>query len=440
MENLLKKKQDRIQDRIQDRANEISDKKIKFKKKINFYTILFKKKISNKIEKWGIASAVKHSLGLQRISRKNRCCISFKNFFILKKKWGENTINILNNMEHGVVVLLCNNDYFDNKDSKCPIIKQLFNRIGSNENLSSVIYISKRTNGTCDSGCPDKEDKYYQELVKELKIIAKEKNWEPTDKKKGAKNQSTKDKSSNELWKGHYCIDTSGGTHKPIREGVCQIVNDGREYADEKTINNIEYKLCYLMLCCKNPHKLLISEDEKLAKLLKRYLRILCNINNIDLNRHNNLDINGNLICGLSEEPIFAEYFQENHESDSIELCHDISRKNFNWKYDEQREIIISNHNENNIFFGKHWINAIQGEVSGDDFIKKLGKVWINAMKKKKDKNKCIKMLKQVLKELEEESEEESEEEYEEESEEESESIDLGLTKKKETYQSLSKG
>ena len=91
---------------------------------------------------------VPEELFQKRTHRKNRALISWKT---VKK----NNLDMekLNSFENGIVVDFINNDFFNEEDQDNPLFIELKNRLGSDENVSSIITF-RSENGSSSSKEP----------------------------------------------------------------------------------------------------------------------------------------------------------------------------------------------------------------------------------------------------------------------------------------------
>ena len=373
--------------------------------------IFLKEFIVTKIEKLKIASVPNNPLALKRINKSSRCFMLLDDFLSMYREYEKNIINMLDTyMENGIITIFSNNDYFTYLNSEDEVIQELYNRIGSDKNLSAVVQIFRYAQTSCDLEIKDNNN--YDTLINNLRKVIKEKKWKGIKKTK-AQNKKSQKLDSNQCWEGHYMIDTSGGTHNPIVEPEYktkkekkekQLANSAKEYTCPKMLDEMEVKLLCMLLHCKNGHKLLKSEDKKTYKLLKKYYNLLCDNKNLYISEQF-VNSDGILVCGLTGKVISYDYISGcNGREYLVELCHGDSRNVFNLKFDKNQNIFISNHRTDNVFWGIHFANMAQGDLSVYQIEENILE-WAEKIKERRE---------------EEESEEESEYESGEESEEES--------------------
>jgi hypothetical protein len=259
------------------------------------------------------------TLGLGGVAHDRRTQWRFVNFDRWYKKNPMDPKAIERAFPNGLVIVLRNNDYFNIKDSTDPIHKLLVSRIGSNELLSAVVLIENEDSGKIKWG----------DLVKKVREFL---GWKPLSKVNAQmKHTSTKDKTSNSYWNGHYAINLSGGTHTATKEGLIALANPIYDYASEYDSESIELQLMYTMLHCENAENLLV-DPAKFAEVREKY-RIECEKRSLadwtKFGDANPINKSGKLQCCIFRSKITADQFLGTCEDpdDAIQYCH-ISSKN----------------------------------------------------------------------------------------------------------------
>ncbi len=303
----------------------------------------FKEPIETKIQKWNIARNVKHELGLRRIPRYKRVGIDYETVqTVIKPKHKEKSMLFLNEKyKDGCVIILNNDDYLKLNDDD-PTDSLIKKRLGSNENVSSIIFVNER--GVC----------------KDLLPLIQKYNWIPLEKLKN-------NNSGNLDWRGHYAVVIRGGIQNPTEIGKIQLFNMDYDFASKKTTELIEGQLTFLMLKADNATDLLRNSNSY-DKIYEKYDKF-CNENGLlDRNRlieKKILDQNDSLICPICGKNISANELLGNcRKSDEIELLHLIPLKSGE-----------DNHCPYNLGLGCHMCNVFQGENTIEETIERARQI-----------------------------------------------------------------
>lgn len=314
------------------------------------------KSLIKKVNKLSVASYdSSNPLSLKRIPRSQRVKWDFSSFYsFLEKNKITNITELETIFNCGLVILLINNDYFTIKNSNNPIHKELINRIGSNNNISVVLFITRNYNGTWINN--------FENLLNLFNIEKEVMNWKPLKKIK-------KCNFGNSYWTGHYCIDTTGAIQNGKKEGNIQLANDISEYSSIKNSESIKYKMIMLLLHSRNINNFLEQTD------IERYFE-LYNIysNNAKLN----YIINNKLLCCISLEEISIEDFLEENK---IQLCHIIPVTKCNIEFIDNK--IITSHSITNVEWGFKFANLLQQDHTIDNMLKMMLKIIENHSKYK---------------------------------------------------------
>lgn len=337
-----------------------------------------KTKLENICGKTG-AYKVPDELFQKRTQRKNRVLISWQ---VVKKN--NLSLNKLNTFENGVVVEFINNDYFNEDDKNNPLFIELKNRLGSNENVSSII--SFRTeDGSSSSRIPrDAFLKFINNtevMYKNEKIVINESNY--TKYKLNKTRNGRGSGIGNDKWDGFLFVSIKGGQQDTIETHKGQSItlfNPACEYANESVCLDIDLTLSYFAMCSINPseekrseHNSLLDELEKVLKETKYDL----NDNNITLydycNRHPALALEkGKLIDPIQLKEIDISYFKISDSSNKMcmNITHNEAVNNEKYYWDDERKCILSPARPTNLYWSFHLSNMMQQEYNLYEYIK----------------------------------------------------------------------
>lgn len=252
-------------------------------------------------------------------ARDSRVLFEWNHFKIFYDKHfgGRNPKDAISEIEklfpNGIVVLFRNNDYFSLKvqAEPEPITSEVLLRLGSNELLSSIIYISSEGSSSRD----------VQHLVELVKSDVTLKPLKKAGTKKNMTHRSTATTSSNAFWTGHYSYRLKGGS-ETIGEGMIPLGNDIYDFATKETVLQVFSQLVFMMLHSENPEKLVLNDAD--IEEMKTFHS--AQIGGLDIKKYGvtvPFDAEtGALICYTSTRPIRSEQFLTNTGSDRIELCH----------------------------------------------------------------------------------------------------------------------
>ena len=148
--------------------------------------------VKSKIQKINIANYNNSDIiGLKRIKCDKRCYIYYKDFIELSERY-KNLVELINNThKNGIIIVLLNNDIFDIINNPNEINRYIFNKIGSNEIISSIILIKN-----VDSGKATKE---INNLIEDFNIIKEEYKYIPIRK-------LSENNCGNDKWMGHLLV------------------------------------------------------------------------------------------------------------------------------------------------------------------------------------------------------------------------------------------
>lgn len=345
-------------------------------KEMDTILLLLKAEYKTKIEKIGIASYDETAIiCLKRISRNKRCFIYYKDFIELYEK-NNSDFEIIEKIEksmvNGLVIVLLNEDIFMIQENENTINQFIFQRIGSNLNISAIILIKRCHNNKF------LESSKLNNILEKFDKLKEENNWTILQKIKN-------DNSGNDKWTGHYAIDTRGGTQNGKREGEIQLANNISEYCNNEISTIIKYQMVYYMFYCKESEKFLTNEDKNKIEKYKDLFKNYCEINNLDihLNLCHYID-NEILTCCISYKPIsYADF-----ENDKIQLCHLQPVTKHNIQYNEKYGLITSHHYVN-LAWGFKTANMAQLDNSLEDTNKFIIEMTNNILKRKLKNASC---------------------------------------------------
>jgi len=338
---------------------------------------IFKNPIKIKIDKINIARYDKSNIiSLKRISRNMRCFIYYNEFLELLDN-NKNIDNFINKLEdelqNGLIIVLLNENLFYVMNNKTEINNFIFDRIGSDKNISTIIIIKR---------CYDNkfiDSKILDNIVNKFNYVKNIQNWSPLYKLE-------KNNIGNDKWKGHYAIDTTGGTHKGIIEGAIQLANHISDYCSCNMSKIIKYQMIYYMLHCDGIENLLKTKEVKHVEEFRINFDKYCKLMNININ-NDCINKDKKLVCCVSKLLISYKSFEITNE---IHLCHISPVTKFNIKYDKKYGL-ISSHFYSNIAWGFKKANLLQSDLSIEETYRLNIQITINILEKKIDDSDNIK-------------------------------------------------
>jgi len=311
-------------------------------------------KIKNKIEKINIASYNKSDIiGLKRIKCDKRCYIYYKDFIELYNN-NFNIIEIIKNThKNGIIIVLLNYDIFEIINNSNEINEYIFNQIGSNNIISSIIIIKN-----IDSG---KTSNNINKLIEDFNIIKEKFNYIPIIKLE-------EDNCGNDKWSGHYLINIKGGNNKLKSNNIIQLANNVNNYCCEFNCNINILKLIYELFKIKDSENLIKNKNKEIIIKFNIYFEEFCVKNKIEINKNNYL------ICPISLKEITF------NNIDDIQICHINPISTLKLKIDKTFGI-ISPHHYNNLAWGFKQANMFQYNYSIKDTHKFNIEMTINILK-----------------------------------------------------------
>lgn len=337
-------------------------------------------KLNNICSKTGMYN-VPEELFQKRTSRKNRVLISWKT---VKK----NNLDMqkLNSFENGIVVEFMNNDYFDEENQKNPFFIELKNRLGSDDNVSSIITF-RSENGSSSSSIPriafSKFINNTEVNYRGQKIIINENNYMDYILEK--KVNGFRSGIGNDKWKGFLFISIKGGQQDTIethKENPITLFNPACEYANSDVSLDIDLTLSYFAMRSidynnlpddkKKQHKYLF---DKLSEMLKK-INYELNGNNVSLfkycNMHPSMAINENKLLDpiqLREISISNFNITDSVNSESIDITHNEAVNKELYYWDDEKNCVLSSARPTNLFWSYHLSNMMQQDFNLSDYI-----------------------------------------------------------------------
>ena len=315
---------------------------------------------------------VPNHLWQKRTHRKNRVLISWKSVH-------RNELNFdqLETFDGGIVVEFVNDDFFNPLYSENDVYKELKNRVGSDENVSSIISFRVEEG---DSGANVARESYakFQKMFPDFTLS-------PIVRKEGSfRNKGM----GNDKWEGNSYIFIQGGqqqsinSHDHFEQNLGfknpRLFNPANEFANEEVRKDLYISLTYFFLHCHDiNHYVESAQLQNLKEGCESYL----NSRNYD---HVNLleyCINHPSIAwekGVLMDPIAVERlnvldFDVKWDFENplcIAICHNQPVNKDNFVYDYKNNCILTPAQPTNVFWGKQSSNMIQQSHKLDDYFR----------------------------------------------------------------------
>lgn len=314
----------------------------------------------------------------KRTSRKNRVLISWKTV-----KNNKLTMDELKTFYGGVVVEFVNNDFFDETNSNLPLFNALKLRLGSDDDVSSMISI-RSEEGTSSSQI---QRNAFDKLIANTKVtykgndlIINKYNYQDFAIKRKEGLNETGIGTGNNKWDGFLFISIRGGqqdtieTHKGKEE---KLFNPACEYANEKVCRDLDIVTSYFAMHSIDYNSLNDKSKvnyDNLLKLIQEYLK---------QREYDNESYNGNLLEYCDNHPclkldknklvdpiqlenidIFDFGVKDKENPKNLDFTHDeaVNYNKFYW--DKKQNCILSPARPTNIFWSKHLSNMMQQNFS----------------------------------------------------------------------------
>ena len=328
--------------------------------------------ISNKTGQYNVPS----ELFQKRTPRKNRVLISWKTV-----KRNNLTIDQLNTFSGGVAVEFVNEDFFDDNNQRDPLFIELRNRLGSDDNVSSIISIRSES-GSSSSAT---QRVAFQQLInntvvnyKNNEITINENNY-----KDYAISKTSKGGTGNEKWTGFLFVSIRGGQQDTIatHQKNITVFNPACEFANEDISLDLDIVMSYFAL--KSIQKENLNEEDKL-----NYETILSEVEEVLITtKYDNSSYSGNLLDYCKNHP--SVKMVENHLYDPIQVkeiqigdfaidnkedpknldfTHNEAVNNDKYYWDNEKNCILSAARPTNVFWSKHLSNMMQQNFSLEEY------------------------------------------------------------------------
>lgn len=340
----------------------------------------FKSKFNNICGKTGQYN-VPLELYQKRTSRKNRVLMSWQSI-----KKNNLSFEQLDSFEGGLVVDFKNYDFFDEKNNSDGLFLKLKNRLGSNENVSSVITI-RSEEGSSSSAIPRE---VYDKLISNTHLYYQGKEIVINEKNvyEFAISQDIRGRGQgNDTWSGCLYISIKGGQQDTIethKDQELTLFNPACEYASQDVCCDIDLVMGYYALSCIKPANLNsdLRKLEQYNTLLKKLEIALAQIEyDNDGYSGNLLDfvkkqysislIPGQLTDPIQISPITIDKFDiTKRVEDSLDITHEepVVREKYYW--DKKKQCVLSPARPTNIFWSYHLSNMMQQNFTLKEFFK----------------------------------------------------------------------
>ena len=324
--------------------------------------------ISNKTGQYNVPS----ELFQKRTPRKNRVLISWKTV-----KKNSLTIEQLNSFSGGVAVEFVNEDFFNEVNQKDPLFIELKKRLGSDENVASIISIRSES-GSSSSAI---QRSAFQQLINNT--VVNYKNNEVTINENNYKDyaiaKNSKGGIGNEKWSGFLFVSIRGGQQDTLgtHQKNITVFNPACEYANEDVCMDLDIVMSYFAL--KSIQKDNLNEEDKTI-----YDKLILDVEEVLISTsYENPSYNGNLLDYCRNHPSIK--MVENHLYDPIQVqeiqigdfaidnkedprnldfTHDEAVNNDKYYWDTEKNCILSAARPTNVFWSKHLSNMMQQNFS----------------------------------------------------------------------------
>lgn len=313
----------------------------------------------------------------KRTKRSNRILIPWKTV-----KSNNLTFEQLDTFEGGVVVEFMNDDFFDEENKKDVLFKKLSDRIGSNENVSSIITI--RSEGGSSSSQLQRDS--FDKLINNTKVKYRNEIIEiniNNYKKYAIKQIITGQGTGNETWTGFLFISIKGGqqdtieTHRGIEY---TLFNPACDYASSDVCTDIDLVCAYFAM--KSIDISGFNQDDKISYRLNMNGIEQClaetyydseaykgNLLDYCRNQYSTSFYDNQLTDPIQLKRINIGSFNiKERTNDSIDFTHieAVNKNKFYW--DSIKKCVLSPARPTNIFWSYHLSNMMQQDYNLDEY------------------------------------------------------------------------
>lgn len=313
----------------------------------------------------------------KRTSRKNRALITWR-----AVKENHLTIEQLDTFEGGVVVEFVNNDFFDTANFENEVFNELKSRIGSNDNVSSIISIKSEAGSSSSAKPREAFMKLVNNTVIHYKgsdIVINKENYTEY-----ALSQDIRGKGQgNETWRGFLFVSIRGGQQDKIETHSGQeltLFNPACEYACSDVCEDINLVMSYYAL---------ISIDKKEIKEEREYNFLIHSIESmLKTIQYDNDSYTGNLLDYVKKQytvSLISEQLTDPIQlaritidkfnisartEDSLDFTHEEAVILEKYYWDKIKKCVLSPARPTNVFWSYHLSNMMQQNYSLDDYFK----------------------------------------------------------------------
>lgn len=314
----------------------------------------------------------------KRTNRKNRVLISWKT--VIKNNL---SLNELNTFSGGVVVEFVNEDFFEENNQTNPLFLELKNRLGSNENVSSIITIRSES-GSSSSFI---QRKAFERLIDNLEVLYLNQlvTITPNNYKNYGIRQHTSGGSGNDKWDGFLFVSIKGGQQDIVESHLEDqtIFNPACEFANADVSCDLDLVMAFFALLSIDSNRLSPDDMAKLQFLKNEFYTTLTSI------RYDNLSYSGNLLdyCvnhpsaklvpGKLYDPIQVEeiciddFAVDNKEDNrNLDFTHNEAVNKDVYYWDNEKNCILSAARPTNVFWSKHLSNMMQQNFTLDEYFR----------------------------------------------------------------------
>ena len=314
----------------------------------------------------------------KRTNRKNRVLISWKT--VIKNNL---SLDELNTFSGGVVVEFVNEDFFEEDNQTNPLFLELKNRLGSNENVSSIITIRSES-GSSSSFI---QRKAFERLIDNLEVLYLNQlvTITPNNYKNYGIRQHTSGGSGNDKWDGFLFVSIKGGQQDIVESHLEDqtIFNPACEFASADVSCDLDLVMAFFALLSIDSNRLSPDDMAKLQFLKNEFYTTLTSI------RYDNLSYSGNLLdyCvnhpsaklvpGKLYDPIQVEeiciddFAVDNKEDNrNLDFTHNEAVNKDVYYWDNEKKCILSAARPTNVFWSKHLSNMMQQNFTLDEYFR----------------------------------------------------------------------
>lgn len=338
-------------------------------------------KLNNICSKTGQYS-VPTGLWQDRTPRKNRVLISWQTV-----KANHLSFKQLDSFEGGVVVEFVNNDFFNVDDGKNPLFIELKNRLGSNENVSSIITIRSEAGNPSSAA----QRSAFKKLINNTKVkyggkivtITKD-NYMNYALKKTIQRKGQ----GNGVWKGFLYVSIRGGQQDTLQthtgKGIT-LFNPACEYASADVCEDINLVIAYYTLLSIDEDTLKNDSVDKWHEYKELFEKIEETLKKIE---YDSDDYRGNLYDAVKKQYSVAfdpgrlidpiqltniaidKFNIIKRTNDSIDFAHIEAVQKDKYYWDNEKKCVLSPARPTNIFWSFHLSNMMQQDYDLDEYFK----------------------------------------------------------------------